>query len=457
MKLIETEVPQFAATPAVHPKASLAEYEDRLRKTRAAMDGLGLTHLVVYGDREHSANLAWLTGFDPRFEEAVLVLGFDRTPLIVVGTECESYLPISPRFQAGKLRSERFEPFSLLGIARDQSRQLDEILCDEGLRAGSRAGCAGWKYYATSEHSLGERALEIPSIVADTLRGVTSHVVNASAIFHHPATGLRSCCSATEIAAFEYTNIAASNGIRRMIEAIEPGMTDYDLAGYMGYNGLPHSCHWTVKTGPKRISLASPSGNVVERGQPLSANLGLAGANCCRCEWVAASEREAPAGYLERFVGPYVEAMGEWFAMLRIGAEGGEIEARMRELLPEDPFHVKLNPGHLIHLDEWLSTPFRPGSRDELHSGMAIQSDVIPSHPVFVSTRMEDTYVLADAELRAALERDYPECLARCVRRREFMREVLGFDVPDEVLPLSNLAGVISPYLLAPERVATLR
>ncbi len=126
----------------------------------------------------------------------------------------------------------------------------------------------------------------------------------------------------------------------------------------------------------------------------------------------------------------------------------------MRTLLPEDRYHVKLNPGHLIHLDEWLSTPFWPGSRIELHSGMAIQSDVIPSHPVFVSTRMEDTFVLADADLRAELGRDYPDCLARCLSRREFMRGVLGFDVPDEVLPLSNLPGVISPYLLAPQHVA---
>jgi Xaa-Pro aminopeptidase len=456
MKLIEVEVPRFSATPAVYPKAGLAEHEERLRRARAAMEALGLTHLVIYGDREHSANLAWLTGFDPRFEEALLILRLDGTPLIVVGTECEAYLPISPLFRAGALRSERFEPFSLLGIARDHSRQLDEIFRDEGLCAESRAGCAGWKYYSAAEHPLGERALEIPAMIADTVRGIAGEVVNASAIFQHPGTGLRTFCSAVEIAAFEYTNIVASNGMRRLIRAIELGLTDYDLAEQMGYNGLPHSCHWTVKTGPNRISLASPSGNVVERGQPLSANIGLAGANCCRCAWVAAGERETPAGYVEEFVGPYVAAMGQWFSMLRLGARGGEIDARMRELLPDDRFHVKLNPGHLIHLDEWLSTPFYPGSDVELHSGMAIQSDVIPSHPVFVSTRMEDTYVLADARLRDELQAQYPECLARCLARREFMRGVLGFDVPGEVLPLSNLPGVISPYLLAPERVVAL-
>ena len=453
---METAIPEFAAAPSAPPKYSVEEYEARLGRTRAAMDRAGLTHLVVYGDREHSANLAWLTGFDPRFEEAILILRAEGTPLVVVGTECESYLPISPSFRAGRMRSERFEPFSLLGIARDHSRQLEEIFHDEGLGADSRVGCAGWKYYAASEHRLGARALEIPAFLADTLRDITPHVVNATPLFQHPGKGLRARCSAAEIAAFEYTNIVASNGMRRLIAAIEPGMTDFELAGHMGYNGLPHSCHWTVKTGPNRISLASPSGNMVERGQPLSANIGLAGANCCRCAWVAGNEREAPAGYFEEFVGPYVTAMGEWFSMLRIGALGGEIDACMSELLPDDVFHVKLNPGHLIHLDEWLSSPFSPGSRVELHSGMAIQSDVIPSHPVFVSTRMEDTFVLADADLRTELERDYPECLARCVARREFMRGVLGFEVPDEVIPLSNLPGVISPYLLAPERVAAL-
>ena len=30
--------------------------------------------LKVYADREHSANLSWLTGFDPRFEEALFIL-----------------------------------------------------------------------------------------------------------------------------------------------------------------------------------------------------------------------------------------------------------------------------------------------------------------------------------------------------------------------------------------------
>src|SRR5215813_10836422 len=132
MTLKEIEVPRFSTIPALYPKVGAAEFEDRLRRTLGAMDRLGLTHLVVYGDREHSANIAWLTGFDPRFEEALLLLRAEEMPLIVVGTECESYLPISPLFRAGTLRHERYEPFSLLNIARNSSRQLEEILRGEG-------------------------------------------------------------------------------------------------------------------------------------------------------------------------------------------------------------------------------------------------------------------------------------------------------------------------------------
>ena len=35
---------------------------------------LGLGALVIYGDREHMANICWATGHDPRFEEALLLV-----------------------------------------------------------------------------------------------------------------------------------------------------------------------------------------------------------------------------------------------------------------------------------------------------------------------------------------------------------------------------------------------
>ncbi len=128
----------------------------------------------------------------------------------------------------------------------------------------------------------------------------------------------------------------------------------------------------------------------------------------------------------------------------------------MQDLLPFQTFGITLNPGHLIGLDEWMSSPIMPGSDIPLASGMAMQMDVIPGHPVYGSTRMEDGYVIADAELRQALQRAHPGVAGRCAARARFMREVIGMDVPDTLLPLADTCGIVAPFLLDPAQVVVL-
>jgi hypothetical protein len=126
------------------------------------------------------------------------------------------------------------------------------------------------------------------------------------------------------------------------------------------------------------------------------------------------------------------------------------------ETLPFDRFGIFLNAGHLIHLDEWLSSPIYPGSDVPLRSGMVIQVDVIPSSDVYGSTRMEDGVVLADQTLQEELEKQFPACLQRCRQRRAFMRDVLGIELPGEVLPLSNIPAIVPPFFLNPNLVFAL-
>ena len=149
--------------------------------------------------------------------------------------------------------------------------------------------------------------------------------------------------------------------------------------------------------------------------------------------------------------------MSDWCGLMRPGVPGGAVWARMRERLPLAAFNVTLNPGHLIGLDEWMSSPIAEGSAIPLASGMAMQCDVIPSHPVYASTRMEDGYVLADEALRADLQRKFPDVAARCSLRAHFMRQVIGLDVPETLLPLADTCGIIAPFLLDPGQVITLR
>ena len=87
---------------------------------------------------------------------------------------------------------------------------------------------------------------------------------------------------------------------------------------------------------------------------------------------------------------------------------------------------------------------------------MAIQVDVIPQSAQYFSTRMEDGIVIAEQELRAMLKQSFPECYDRCQRRRSFMSDVLGIDLPEEVLPLSNTCAIVPPFFLKPNTVLAL-
>ncbi len=459
-RVIEIEWPTFGVcTPPA--KASVAEFQSRLDAALEAMDRLGLTHLVVYGDREHFANMAWFTGFDPRFEEALLILGGQSDPLLVVGNECEGYLPVSPLYVAGKLRGERFQSFSLLNQPRANSRLLREIFAGEGIEEGAKVGCVGWKYFADSEHPDGAHAIDLPAYLVDTLRNLAGreNVTNATAILMHPGNGLRTFCSPAEIAYFEYTNILASEGMKRMIFGMQEGMTDHELAQLAGYNGVPLGCHMTLASGDLP-GLSGPVGATLRKGTPLSTNICYWGSNICRSGWIASSARDLPSearDYVESFAGPYFEVMSEWFGLLRIGTPGGELARLVAEKLPFDKFGIFLNAGHLIHLDEWLSSPIYPGSDIPLHSGMAMQVDVIPSSKVYASTRMEDGVVIADETLRQQIQEQFPDCFARCVKRREFMEKTLGIALPAEILPLSNIPAIVPPFFLSPNTILAMK
>ena len=60
---------------------------------------------------------------------------------------------------------------------------------------------------------------------------------------------------------------------------------------------------------------------------------------------------------------------------------------------------------------------------------------------------MEDGFIIADELLQQQLMEQYPEVYERCLLRRRFMED-LGFELPEEILPLSNIAGMVIPFFL---------
>lgn len=456
------EWPEFGLADFPGPPAP-AELETRLSRLRNKMRQRGLTHLAVYGDREHMANLMYLVHFDPRFEEALLLLGPTGAPLLLVGNECVGHLPFSPLYTSGGLRYERFQSFSLLNQPREHSRSLREIFRGEGIDSDARVGCIGWKYFTPVESDAPDTVIDIPAYLVDTLRALCAPgaVTNATDLLMSPSYGLRTCCSVYEIACFEYANVLASEGMRRVLHQFWAGATDFELMRAYAYNGYPLNSHPGMKSsGNLTYGLSSPTGDVVRRGDPCSTNIGYWGSNLCRAGWVAFDETDLPEAardYVPAFAAPYFEACYAWYRLMRIGTPGKAFRRLIDEQLPFDRFGVFLNPGHLIHYDEWVSSPIYADSEEVIRSGMCIQVDIIPRSPIYSSCRMEEGIVIADAALRAELAATYPAVYDRCMRRRQFMTDVLGFDLPDEVLPLSNMPGIVPPFFLNPEQILTLR
>jgi len=451
-RLATLELPEFGM-PDQMPELPADLYAARVERLRTQMAERGYDRVLVYADREHSANISYLTGFDPRFEEALLVVGPDGEPAVLVGNECWGIAGAAPL----PMRRHMFQDFSLPTQPRHRSRPLAEILTDEGVGAGARVGLVGWKTYARPEMS------DVPAYVVDEVRALVGEggaVENATDLLIDPADGLRVINEVEQLAAFEYAACATSQGVRRLLFGLHPGMTEQDGVRLLEWNGMPLSCHLMLTAGPRaRFGLLSPSDRVIERGDPLTVAFGVWGALNCRAGFVVESEAELPRDirdYVVRLVAPYFEAVAEWYGALHIGQKSGVLQEIIDRRLGDPFFGIFLNPGHQLHLDEWVNSPIWRGSEVELRSGMCLQVDIIPATGTpYFTTNIEDGVALADDSLRARFAAHYPDAWARIQARRAFMAEALGIALHPDVLPFSNIPAYLPPFLLRPERVMT--
>ncbi len=291
-----------------------------------------------------------------------------------------------------------------------------------------------------------------PAFLVDELRSLVGEggsVENATDLLIDAADGLRIINEAEQIAAFEHAASETSNGVRNLLFGLRPGMREREAVRLLEWSGAPLSCHLMLTAGPRaRFGLLSPGDRVIERGDLLTVAFGIWGALNCRAGF---------GDYVDRLVRPYFEAVAEWYGALRIGQTGGALQEIIDRRLADPFFGIFLNPGHQLHLDEWVNSPVGRGSRIELRSGMVMQVDIIPATGTpYFTTNIEDGIALADAALRDALAQAYPDLWARVQTRRAFMRDALGIDLHPDVLPLSNLPAYLPPFLLRPDHAMTL-
>lgn len=454
--LTDIELPDFGGPG---PEATLPGvlYAARLERLAARMAAHGLDALVIYGDREHMANLSWATGHDPRFEEALLLVIPGGVPVLFAGNEGFPYAEAA----AGRFERRLWQPLSLMGQPRNAYRPLADLLRESGLAKGASIGLAGWKGFETEDGRFDPHWFETPHHLVETLKGFGT-VSNAALLFMHPEQGLRVINEADQIAAFEHAATRTSRAVRNVIRAARPGMTEHEACRHMALDGSMLSVHVNMSSGPRaRFGLCSPTDRVIARGDPIVLGHGLPGALNCRAGFMAETADDLPPAirdYVERLVAPYFAAAVAWYETVGIGVAGGDLYDAVMSRLPDPFFGIGLNPGHLIHLDEWVHSPVREGSRFALRSGMALQCDIIPATgTAYFTSNIEDGIALADEDLRHDLAARFPGAWARITARRHFMTEALGIALKPEVLPLSSMPAWLPPFWLAPGKAMAMR
>lgn len=435
------------------PVLTEGDYQNRLESLVSLMGAKGFDHIIVYGDREHFSNLHYLTGYDPRFEEALLIISKGDVPVLVVGNEGFDYTSIVPV----EVKKELYQSFSLVGQTRDKNKSLKEIFVSAGIKRNSKVGIIGWKYFSKMEIEDPRYQIEIPYYITRHLIALIggSKVENASDLMLHPEYGLRIRLDLRELILHEIAGTKTSSGVLNVIRNLEPGLTEIEVSKYFEIDGDPLTAHPNVNFGTRNVllGLASPTYTKrLKKGEVINVALGYRRAMVARTGLFAQNKNEIPPhmeGVVEKFYIPYYRALVNWYESIGIGVSGGEVFEEVKNALEDlDKYGVSLNPGHFIHTDEWTNSIFYENSSYQISSGMAIQCDIIafPGEP-YVGAHVEDGVLIVDKKIKNAIKREFPECWKRIMQRKRFMKEILGINLADEVLPTSNIQSILFPYM----------
>ena len=429
---------------------------ERVSKVLTGMRARGLDQIAVYCDVEHSGNFNYLTGFFTRFEESLLLVDADGTMHFVLGNENLN--------KAGKARVAvdaknvvHTPLFSLPNQPDDAEKSLHDLLVDAGVRPGSKVGVVGWKLF-TSPHQDNRNMLDIPAFIADELRtivGSEGSLVNAVDIFIGP-DGARTTNNANEIAHYEFGASLASDCSLDAMDAVASGVSELELGDKLVRYGQHTSVVTIAASGPRFIKANMfPTDNTVKIGDPVALTVGYSGGLSSRSSYAVASADELPGGcedYIDRVAAPYFGAYVHWLETIHIGMAGGELFDEVERVLPRAEYGWRLCPGHLTAEEEWLCSPVYEGSDVPLRSGMIFQIDIIPSVPGYSGVSAESTVALADADLRARIVEQYPKLWERMQARRAYLRDELGINMHEDVLPMCSTVAYLRPYLLAKDK-----
>lgn len=405
---------------------------------------------IIYADREHGANFEYFTGFIPRFEEACLVIHANGDSYLLLGNE-NLKLAEHSRVDAKPIHVPFF---SLPNQPMDGEKTLEDHFEESQIKPDAQIGIIGWKLFTSSSYDNAD-LFDLPFYIIDSLLNYVSNrsqLKNFTFSLSSPEGGLRTTHNANEIAHFEYGASLAGIGMFNAIQAIEAGKTEKEIGALLAQDGQPNTVT-TISAAGQRFTNATlyPRDKEAQLSDNYSITVGYKGGLSSRAGFVVSSQEELPENqkdYLDKLGKPYFTAYATWLENISIGISGDEFYSMIEKVFPSDVYGWTLNPGHYTGDDEWMSSPFYPGSKAVVKSGQLFQVDIIPSVPGYSGASAEEPIAIADKALRDEVKQQYPDVWKRIEDRRNYIKNVINIDLSDDILPLSDTVAFYTPFFL---------
>lgn len=451
IKLKDVKIPEKdCALPVTLTKETM---DERKRKVLEQMKDRNLDQLLIYGDVEHGSNFEYLVGFFTRFEEALLLIDRNGDMKLLLGNE-----------NMNKASKSRFETkgihvslFSLPNQPNRVDKDFETILREAGICEGKHIGVAGWKLF-TSCLEKNSDLFDVPHYIIETLLKITkkSYLSNQTSLFIGDG-GVRTLNNVNEIAYYEYGASLASDCILDAMNAVDEGISEMQLGDLLNRYGQHTSIVTIASSGPRYVNgRMFPGRRGVTVGDPVSLTIGYCGGSSSRAGYAVHDETEllpATKNYLDHIAIPYFKAYTAWLEEIHVGMKGGELFDLINRILPREKYGWTLCPGHLTAEEEWMSSPIYENSNEILKSGMIFQIDIIPSVSGYGGCSAESTVLLANENLKHELQSKENDLWQRMNNRIRYLKEELGIDISDNILPMCSTVAYLRPYLLNKNKV----
>lgn len=419
----------------------------RKQNLMTAMREQHVDSVIIYADREHGDNFEYFTGFVPRFEEALLIVHQSGKAYVLLGNENMKMAAYS-RIDVEAIHVPFF---SLPNQPMKDDTRLEDYFQAADISTGKKVGVIGWKLFTSTSYQ-NQYLFDLPYYLIDTLKHLEIELFNFSEVLISPEKGIRTVNNANEIAHFEYGAALAGRSLLDALDHIDLGKTEIEIAGLLASGGQPQTVTTICATGDRFTdAVVYPRNKAIQLGDKMSLTIGFKGGLSSRSAYAVSAASELPVkeqDYVAKVVTPYFRALATWLQTIQIGISGDFLYQNIQTVLPQEDFHWELNPGHFTATEEWLASPFYPGSTCTVKSGQIFQIDIIPSVAGFAGVSAEEGIAIADKDLRTEIQTDYPLVWERIMRRRNYLKKELGIELSEEILPMSDTLAYYRPYLL---------